>query len=136
MIPRAAIAGVVALCASAAQANTIAPQDDQPLRLVCAGVMFSGAAGAIESRITTAGMIDIRSKSAGGFGIGRVPVLFASAGEIRFGTAALDAAGGQPIEGWFDRESRKMSIRVRSRKQPTEIVIRMELACKPAAPVS
>jgi hypothetical protein len=99
--------------------------------------MYSGDSGSTESRITTVGLIDIENKRAGGFGLGKVPVLQASATEIRFGTPALEeGAGGQRIEGSFQRASGDMSITVRSRSRPSEILIRMELACRVAEPVS
>jgi hypothetical protein len=97
--------------------------------------MFTGTDGATESRITTRGLIDIEHKSAGGFGIGRVPVAFVSASEVRFGSSAVDETG-QPIEGAFDRATGAMTIAVRSQKQPAEILIRMELSCRIAEPVS
>jgi hypothetical protein len=97
--------------------------------------MFAGAGRSTESRIATVGLIDIENKRAGGFGLGKVPVLLASATEIRFGSSALDAAGSQQIEGSFDLASGDMAITVRSRKRPAEILIRMELSCRVAEPV-
>jgi hypothetical protein len=136
MIPRSFIAGVAAVCAFAAHANTVAPQDNFALRLNCSGLMFSGTDGVTESRITTLGLIDIEHKRAGGFGIGRVPVAYVSASEIRFGSSTLDEAEGQPVEGSFDRATGEMTIAVRSQKRPAEILIRMELSCRIAEPVS
>jgi hypothetical protein len=98
--------------------------------------MFSGEGGSAESRIATVGLIDLDNKRAGGFGVGKLPVLFASATEIRFGSSALDADGPQRIEGSFDRASGEMSIVVRSQRRPAETVIRMALSCRLAAPVS
>jgi hypothetical protein len=135
MIPRLFIAGVAAICAFAAHASTVASQDKLPLKLSCSGAMFAGTDGAAESRITTLGLIDIEHRRAGGFGIGKVPVLFASASEIRFGSSAVAEASAQRIEGSFDRESGDMTIVVRSAK-PAEILIRMELSCRIADPVS
>jgi hypothetical protein len=135
MIPRSFIAGVVALSASAAHANTVASQDNLSLSLSCAGIMFTGTDGATESRITTLGLIDIEHKRAGGFGIGRVPVAFVSASEVRFGSSTVDETG-QPIEGVFNRATGEMTIAVRSQKRPAEILIRMELSCRITEPVS
>ena len=130
------MAGVAAICAFAAHANTIAPQDNLPLRLSCTGLMFTGTDGLTESRIMTRGLIDSEHKRAGGFGIGKLPVLEASASKIRFGSSALDEATAQRIEGSFDRASGAMAITVRSQKRPAEILIRMELSCRIAEPVS
>ena len=136
MIPRLFIAGVAAICAFAAHANTVALQDNLPLRLSCTGLLFSGAVGLTESRIATTGLIDIENRRAGGFGLGNVPVLSASAMQVRFGSSALDEGSSQQIEGSFDRASGDMAITVRSQKRPAEILIRMELSCRVAEPVS
>jgi hypothetical protein len=136
MIPRLFIAGVAAICAFAAHANTVALQDNLPLRLNCTGLIFTGSGGLTESQITTLGLIDIENKRAGGFGIGKVPVLSASAMQVRFGSSALDEAGRHQIEGSFDRASGDVAITVRSQKRPAEILIRMELSCRVAEPVS
>jgi hypothetical protein len=135
MIPRVLIAGVAAICAFAAHANTVATQDDLALTLNCAGLMFTGTNGATESRITTRGLIDIEHKRAGGFGVGRVPVAYVSASEVRFGSSTVDETG-QPIEGVFNRATGEMTIAVRSQKRPAEILIRMELSCRITEPVS
>jgi hypothetical protein len=136
MIPRSFIAGVAAICAFAAHANTVALQDNLPLRLSCTGLMFTGSGGLTESRVATLGLIDIEHKRAGGFGLGKLPVLSASAMEVRFGSSALDEGSGQQIEGSFDRASGDVAITVRSQKRPAEILIRMELSCRVAEPVS
>ena len=99
--------------------------------------MFSGAGASIETHLTTTGLLDLKEKRAGGFGIGKLPVLSASATEVRFGNSALEqAAGTQRIEGSFDPASGDMKIVVRSEKRPSEISIRMELSCRTMPPVS
>ncbi len=99
--------------------------------------MFSGTDGSIRSRITTLGLIDLENKRAGGFGIGKVPVLSASATEVRFGSSALEEeAGSHRIEGQFDPIGGGMEIVVRSAKRPSEISLRMELSCQTAQPIS
>jgi hypothetical protein len=89
MIPKWILIGVAMTCATAAHAVDGAPQQDKIVRLACAGTLISGGEGSAESPIAASGTIDFIKMQVRGFGLGSAPIVFTSAGEVRFGTSPL-----------------------------------------------
>ena len=124
-------------CASAAHAVDGAPQPDEMLGLACTGTMIAGEDETPGNRIVADGIVDFLKKQVRGFGIGSVPIVFASAAEVRFGSSPFAEPRDAPtIEGTIDRASGKTRIVVRSSKEPAGILIAMTLDCRLTPSVS
>jgi hypothetical protein len=137
MIAKAILVGVAMTCATAAHAVDGAPQQDEIVRLACAGTLISGGEGAPESAIAASGTIDFIKMQVRGFGLGSAPIVFTSAAEVRFGTSPLvEPRGAQTIEGAIDRVTGKTSIVVRSVREPALRLIAMTLDCRLTPPIS
>jgi hypothetical protein len=137
MIPKWILIGVAMTCATAAHAVDGAPQQDKIVRLACAGTLISGGEGSAESPIAASGTIDFIKMQVRGFGLGSAPIVFTSAGEVRFGTSPLvEPKGTQTIEGAIDRVTGKTSIVVRSVREPALRLIAMTLDCRVTPPIS
>jgi hypothetical protein len=137
MIAKAILVGVAMTCGTAAHAIDGAPQQDEIVRLACAGTLIAGDEGAPGSPIVASGMIDFANRQVRGFGLGSARIVFASAAEVRFGTSPLvEPREAQTIEGAIDRATGKTSIVVRSAREPARRLIAMTLDCRPAPPIS
>ena len=137
MIPKLCVIGVVLACTGPAMAVDGAPQPDDRIELACAGTMIAGGSEATESRIVADGLVDFLKKQVDGFGIGRAPIVFVSAAEVRFGSSVVDIPKGpRSIDGSIDRKTGDTRILVRSSQDPTRILIDMRLGCRMTMPVS
>lgn len=117
--------------ATAAHAVDGAPQQDEIVRLACAGTLIAGEAGSPESLIAATGTIDFIKMQVRGFGLGSASIVFTSAAEVRFGTSPLvEPKGAQTIEGAIDRVTGRTSIVVRSAREPALRLIAMTLDCR------
>jgi hypothetical protein len=124
-------------CATAAHAVDGAPQQDEFVRLACAGTLISGEDGSSQSPISASGTIDFLKMQVRGFGVGSAPIVFTSAAEVRFGTSPLvEPKQAQTIEGAIDRVTGKTSIVVRSTREPALRLIILTLDCRATPPIS
>jgi hypothetical protein len=137
MIPKWILIGVAMTCTSAVHAVDGAPQLDEVLGLACTGTMIAGDHETPGSRIVADGIVDFLKKQVRGFGVGSVPIIFASAAEVRFGSSPIEEPLDAPtIEGTIDRTTGKTRIVVRSSKEPARALIAMTLDCRLTPSVS
>ena len=124
-------------CASAAHAVDGAPQQDEIVRLACAGTLIAGGEGSPGSPIVASGTIDFIKNQVRGFGLGSAPIVFTSAAEVRFGTSPLvEPREARTVDGAIDRVTGKTSIVVRSTRESALRLIAMTLDCRLTPPIS
>ena len=137
MISKAILVGVVLLCAVAAQAVEGVPEPDEQIELTCTGTLITGKNDMADSRISADGAVDFVSRRVRGFGIGSAPIVFVSATELKFGSSLTGPqSGAHMIEGSINRTTGKTRIIVRLAKDPTRILIDMNLDCQLTPSVS
>lgn len=132
-----ALMATTALAAPVDLAESRAPQSNERLRLACLGTMITADQPAPGGKIMANGWLDLAKRRVSGFGVGSQPIVLQSAARISFGSAPpADELRGHIIEGSIDRLSGSTRVLVRSRHDPSKIVIELKLDCEFEEPVS
>ena len=136
MIPKLIGVGAAVFLVSFAKAAESPESEDDRLTLACSGSMVTADQAPPGGRIIANGIVDLVDMRVRGFGIGSAQIFSAGAEEVKFGDSPLkQTAAGYRVEGTIDRLSGATQILVRSAKDPSAVLIAMDLECKPTPEV-
>jgi hypothetical protein len=132
MIPKFFAVGAAFFSVAFAEAAESPALEDKRLSFACTGFMVTAGQEPPGSRIMADGIVDFLEMRVRGWGIGSAPIFSATADEVKFGSPpAKRAVGTHTVEGTINRISGETRLFVRSAKDPSVVLIAMQLDCRP-----